>query len=87
MKKGTSIIFINNADQILLFKRDDKDGIPFPGYWDVLGGHVEEGETPEECIIREMDEEIGLELENPRLFNRKNSPMLASGSNNFQLMV
>ena len=69
MRKGTSIIFINKANHVLLFKRDDKEGIPFPGYWDVLGGHVEADETPEECIIREMDEEICLKLENPTLFN------------------
>jgi len=31
--------------------------------WDVPGGHVEDDETPEECIIREMKEEMDLDIE------------------------
>jgi 8-oxo-dGTP diphosphatase len=34
----------------------------------VLGGNVEEGETPLQCIVREMKEEIDFDLENPSLF-------------------
>ncbi|MFH0995918.1 MAG: NUDIX domain-containing protein [Pseudomonadota bacterium] len=67
-KKGTSMIFLNDADQVLLFQRDDKPTIPFPNCWDILGGHMEEGETPAETIIREIEEEIGLKLHNPVLF-------------------
>ncbi len=36
--------------------------------WDVLGGHVDPGETPEECIVREMKEEIDLDLKDFQLF-------------------
>ncbi len=68
-KKGTSIIFLNDSNQVLLFLRDDKKGILFPNCWDVLGGQVEEGETPVECIIREMHEEISVRLRDPNLFN------------------
>jgi len=63
-RKGVSIIFINDNDEILLLLRDDKDTIPYPNMWDLPGGHVDSGETPEECIIREMKEEMGLELKN-----------------------
>lgn len=61
-RHGCSIIFINQSRQILLFLRDDTPEIPYPNMWDVPGGHVEKNETPEECIVREMEEEMGLTL-------------------------
>lgn len=62
-RKGCSIIFINDNKQVLLFLRDNKPDIPFPNMWDVPGGHVEANETPEQCIVREMKEEMGMELD------------------------
>lgn len=69
-RKGSSIIFINNKRQVLLFLRDDKVDIPYPNTWDIPGGHVEDNETPEQCIVREMREEIGIELNNFQLFSK-----------------
>jgi 8-oxo-dGTP diphosphatase len=37
------------------------------GKWNGLGGKLEPGESPEECVIREVREESGLELREPRL--------------------
>jgi F420-dependent oxidoreductase-like protein/mutator protein MutT len=59
----TSIILINKRNQLLLHLRDDKPTIPYPNMWGLPGGYVEEGETPEQCITREMKEELGIELE------------------------
>jgi 8-oxo-dGTP diphosphatase len=70
-RKGASILFVNPQRQVLLFLRDDLPHIPYPNTWDVPGGHVEEGETPAECIIREMKEEIGLDLEGFELLSVK----------------
>lgn len=67
-RKGCSILFVNRVDQILLFLRDDLPGLPYANMWDIPGGHVEEGETTEECIVREMKEEIGVELDDFSLF-------------------
>ena len=55
--------------RILLFLRDNKKDIPYPNYWDALGGNVDAGKSPLECIKREMVEEIGIELSSPNLFN------------------
>jgi len=32
----------------------------YPGVWDVFGGHVEPGEQPEQTMIRELQEELGI---------------------------
>lgn len=49
--------------QILIYQRDDKESIPWPGHWDLPGGGREGDETPVECAIRETHEEFGLTLD------------------------
>ena len=68
-RKGTSIIFVNDQKQVLLLLRDDKPDIPYPNMWDIPGGHVEDGETPEQCIVREMKEEMDMNLEEFQLLS------------------
>jgi 8-oxo-dGTP pyrophosphatase MutT (NUDIX family) len=36
-------------------------------YYTLVGGHIEAGETPEAAMLREVDEETGLQLGSPRL--------------------
>lgn len=60
---------MNDRKQILLFLRDDTPGIPYPNMWDIPGGHVENSETPEQCIVREMKEEMDLDIEGFHLFS------------------
>ena len=40
-----------------------------PGEWEILTGHVEQGETFEEALKREVMEEVGLEVEVGKPFN------------------
>lgn len=47
--------------------RNKKENDMHEGKWNGLGGKFEPGETPEECAIREIREETGLELRNPVL--------------------
>jgi 8-oxo-dGTP diphosphatase len=69
-RKGASIIFVNDQRQILLFLRDNLPHLPYPNMWDVPGGHVERLENPENCIVREMKEEMNLALDEYELFSK-----------------
>jgi len=59
------------GDQLLVYKRDDKDGIPFPGMFDLPGGGREQDESPEQCVLRELFEEFSIVLPEDRLIYRK----------------
>jgi mutator protein MutT len=55
---------ILDGDKILLEKRKNE---PNKGKWSVPGGLVELGESVEEAVVREVQEETGLEVDEPRL--------------------
>lgn len=44
---------------ILLARRSGNRAF-FPNVWDVPGGHCERRETPEQALVRELDEELGV---------------------------
>lgn len=64
---ATALLFDSDG-KLLIYLRDDKPDIPFPNYWDLFGGHVEEGETPEQALVRELQEELGIDIKNYRHF-------------------
>lgn len=70
MKKIAAIILENDKGEFLLALRDNKSWIPFPNHWDLIGGHVEEGETPEEALVREYKEELDLDLKEYTFFRK-----------------
>jgi 8-oxo-dGTP diphosphatase len=70
MKEIAAIILENDRGEFLLALRDNKSWIPFPHHWDLIGGHVEEGETPEEALIREVKEELDIDLKEYTFYKR-----------------
>ncbi|MDE1186371.1 MAG: NUDIX hydrolase [Pantoea sp.] len=57
-KIGVGVLIFRNG-KLLLGRRKGSHGA---GDWSAPGGHLEFGETPEECARRETEEETGLQL-------------------------
>jgi len=70
MKEIAAIILENDKGEFLLALRDNKPGIPFPDHWDLIGGHVEDGETPEQALVRDYKEELDLDLKEYKFYKK-----------------
>ena len=60
--KHTSLCYIEHNDAYLMLHRNKKENDENGGKWIGIGGKFEDGETPEECMKREVFEETGLRL-------------------------
>lgn len=63
----TTLCYIEKDDCYLMMHRIRKKNDLNEGKWIGVGGHFEEGESPEECLLREVYEETGLTLTSYRL--------------------
>ncbi|GHO93030.1 NUDIX domain-containing protein [Reticulibacter mediterranei] len=54
-------VIVTRDDYVLLMKRHGSHG---SGTWSMPGGHLEFGESPQECAIRETFEETGITIDN-----------------------
>lgn len=61
MRRST-LCYIEKDGKVLLLYRNKKENDPNEGKWIGVGGKIEEGETPDTCVIREVREETGLIL-------------------------
>ena len=57
-----SIAIIDANDQILIAKRPNKKHLS--GFWEFPGGKVEKGESPENALVREVKEELNIDINN-----------------------
>lgn len=62
--KETTLCYIKNSGKYLMLYRNKKKNDPNAGKWIGIGGKVEAGEDYEECMLREVREETGIELSN-----------------------
>ena len=68
--KHTTLCYIEKDGAYLLLHRTKKKADVNGGKWVGIGGHFEEGETAEECILREVREETALTLTDYRYAGR-----------------
>ena len=54
----SAVALIDRDGRVLLAQRPK--GKPMAGLWEFPGGKIEPGETPETALIRELDEELGI---------------------------
>ncbi len=62
--KLATLCYIKKDGKTLMLHRNKKKNDMNSGKWIGLGGKIEDGETPEECAIREIKEESGLIAKN-----------------------
>jgi 8-oxo-dGTP pyrophosphatase MutT (NUDIX family) len=69
MEKGLIVhtAIIDGSGRVLIVKRSKNNDV-LPGYWDIPGGTLEDGEDPAAGAARETKEETGLDISNPLLF-------------------
>lgn len=58
----TTLCYIEQDDKYLMLHRVKKENDVNKDKWVGIGGHFEEDESPEECLLREVREETGLQL-------------------------
>lgn len=58
----TTHCYVETEDAYLMLHRVSKKNDVNKDKWIGIGGHFEEGESPEECLLREAKEETGLTL-------------------------
>lgn len=61
-EKLTTLCYIEKDDCYLMLHRVSKQNDVNKDKWIGVGGHFEKGESPEECLLREVKEETGLTL-------------------------
>jgi 8-oxo-dGTP pyrophosphatase MutT (NUDIX family) len=61
-KMACCVLVLDSKNRLLLTRRN-KNSYTFPSCWVVPGGHVDKGESFEQCALREVEEETGIKIE------------------------
>ena len=57
-----SALIFSKDDKLLMGKKDPSKGGVYPDCWHIPGGGVDEGETLEQALQREIKEEVGIDI-------------------------
>ena len=83
---GVGVVLVR-GNRVLLDKRKSSSNGLGMGSWAFAGGHLEFGESPEDCAKRELLEETGLEASNFRSFTITNDIFEGYGKHYITLYV
>ncbi|HPN37555.1 MAG TPA: 8-oxo-dGTP diphosphatase [Melioribacteraceae bacterium] len=65
--KLATLCYVKDGNKTLMIHRIKKQNDFHEGKWNGLGGKFELGESPEDCVIREVKEEAGLNIIKPKM--------------------
>lgn len=68
--KRIAIFVLYNFEKQILLQHRDENAKYYPNYWGFFGGSIENGETVEEALMREADEELQMHFDKVQLFKR-----------------
>jgi 8-oxo-dGTP diphosphatase len=85
--KLATLCYITKDNKTLMLHRTKKKHDAHHDKWNGIGGKFETGETPEECVIREVKEETGLTIKNPRLAGRILFPAFTQNPEDWHVYV
>ena len=72
---GVGVIIVKQGHLLLL----ERKSVHGAGTWSTPGGHLEFGESPEACAVREVGEETGVEIGNVRFMAITNDVFAEAG--------
>lgn len=64
---AATLCYVRSGGRTLMLHRNKKDADVHRGKWNGLGGKLDAGESPEDCVVRELIEESGLTILDARL--------------------
>ena len=73
-RKGVSALIINKKQELLLVNLESFE----PHFFAIPGGGIEEGESKEEAVYREIGEELGIEEKSLKLIGKSGTYSLCS---------
>lgn len=77
--KLATLCYLKRQGQTLMLLRNKKKNDIHVGKWNGLGGKFEPGESPEDCVRREVEEESGYRIQNPKLVGFLTFPEFKDG--------
>ncbi len=64
--KLATLCYLRRNSHTLMMHRNKRANDIHKGKWNGLGGKLNPGESPEQCVVREVREECGLQIRHPR---------------------